>query len=380
VRAEGEITGLRHDEHLQFDECTFAVTVEDPQIPEVDGRLYHCRDDIDKQNASFVKPYRVCGGTDLTWIPHPQYIHTHGYDVAGVHESTKQCCTDQFDAEHECVPVTTDLVSVKPLASYCRPKPGAEAAAEVVEEDTTEATALPETTEEEVEDAEGTVLPEAYDVCAEYEGATALRGCRNCEAFFPERVPKCMSCGGDCASTACKGGKQNYTECVGSAAFLGCHLRCMGGGHENAVQEEGMSQCAAYANLGPRAVKGCAKCTVLHADNVEKCMGCGAVCNRKVCGDDSPEDCDKDKYKACHSYCMEAEVGPDAEAANPLTVKPPLSLHGSSETENFAACGSECDASVCGGNDSSTASNLDCAKTEAYRTCRRSCMERNGLI
>ena len=37
VRAEGEITGLRHDEHLQFDECTFAVTVEDPQIPEVDG-------------------------------------------------------------------------------------------------------------------------------------------------------------------------------------------------------------------------------------------------------------------------------------------------------------------------------------------------------
>jgi len=123
VRADGEITGKRHDEHLQFDECSFSVTVEDPQIPEVDGRLYHCKDDIDKANASFVKPYRVCGGTDLTWTPHPQYIHTHGYDVAGVHAASKECCTDQFDVEHECVPVTTDLVAVEPLASYCKPKP-----------------------------------------------------------------------------------------------------------------------------------------------------------------------------------------------------------------------------------------------------------------
>jgi len=123
VRAEGEITGLRHDEHLQFDECTFAVTVEDPQIPEVDGRLYRCMDDIDTTDSSFVKPYRVCGGTDLTWTPHAEYIHTHGYDVAGVHDTDKQCCTDQFDVEHVCVPVTTDLVSVKPLASYCKPKP-----------------------------------------------------------------------------------------------------------------------------------------------------------------------------------------------------------------------------------------------------------------
>jgi hypothetical protein len=122
VRADGEITGTRHDEHLQFDECSFAVTVEDPQIPEVDGRLYHCKDDVDKSDPSFVKPYRVCGGTDLTWTPHATYIHTHGYDVSGVHDASKGCCTDQFDVEHECVPVETDLVSVKPLASYCKPK------------------------------------------------------------------------------------------------------------------------------------------------------------------------------------------------------------------------------------------------------------------
>merc|ERR1719440_2318629 len=59
---------------------------------------------------------------DLTWTPHATYIHTHGYDVSGVHEASKECCTDQFDVEHECVPVETDLVSVKPLASYCKPK------------------------------------------------------------------------------------------------------------------------------------------------------------------------------------------------------------------------------------------------------------------
>merc|ERR1719389_491046 len=159
VRAEGEITGLRHDEHLQFDECTFAVTVEDPQIPEVDGRLYHCKDDIDKSDPSFVKPYRVCGGVDLTWTPHSTYIHTHGYDVAGVHDADKECCTDQFDVEHECVPVETDLVPVKPLASYCKPK--AEAKAEVEEK------AVEETAEEEVlptavvEEAEIATTPEA---------------------------------------------------------------------------------------------------------------------------------------------------------------------------------------------------------------------------
>jgi hypothetical protein len=159
VRADGEITGNRHDEHLQFDECTFTVTVEDPQIPEVDGRLYHCKDDIDKSDASFVKPYRVCGGVDLTWTPHSTYIHTHGYDVAGVHDASKECCTDQFDVDHECVPVETDLVSVKPLASYCKPK--AEAKAEVEEK------AVEETAEEEVlptavvEEAEIATTPEA---------------------------------------------------------------------------------------------------------------------------------------------------------------------------------------------------------------------------
>merc|ERR1719146_537038 len=81
---------------------------------------------------------------DLTWTPHATYIHTHGYDVSGVHEATKECCTDQFDVEHECVPVETDLVSVKPLASYRKPKAAkAEAEAETTEETTVEEEAVP---------------------------------------------------------------------------------------------------------------------------------------------------------------------------------------------------------------------------------------------
>jgi len=181
VRAEGEITGLRHDEHLQFDECTFAVIVEDPQIPEVDGRLYHCKEDIDKTNPDFVKPYRVCGGTDLTWTPHATYIHTHGYDVSGVHEASKECCTDQFDVEHECVPVETDLVSVKPLASYCKPK-----AAKVEAEEAAEEAAAPEelptvAVDEEEEEEVATFAP-AAELVQTATAAACPAACSACSA------------------------------------------------------------------------------------------------------------------------------------------------------------------------------------------------------
>jgi hypothetical protein len=122
VHAAGEITGERHDEHLQFDECTFSVTVKDPQRPDVDGRLFRCKEsNVTNQLAPPAKPYRVCGGLDLLWEPHPQYVHTHGYDVAGVKETSLECCTDEFSIEHECVPVETD-VAVTPQASYCKPK------------------------------------------------------------------------------------------------------------------------------------------------------------------------------------------------------------------------------------------------------------------
>jgi hypothetical protein len=177
VRADGEITGLRHDEHLQFDECTFAITVEDPQIPEVDGRLYHCKDDVDKTSPSFVKPYRVCGGTDLTWTPHATYIHTHGYDVAGVHDASKECCTDQFDVEHECVPVETDVVSVKPLASYCKPK--APAPEEEAVEEKTEEAAVPTVV---AEDETLATTPEPEAAPLSLAAAACPAACSACSA------------------------------------------------------------------------------------------------------------------------------------------------------------------------------------------------------
>jgi len=121
VHANGEITGKRADEHLMFDECIFNVTVKDPQRPEVDGRLYRCKDsEVDQ--TKFAMPFRVCNGTDLEWIPHPEYIHTHGYDITGTHKTSLECCTSEEGIEHTCKKVTTP-VDVEPLVSYCAPKP-----------------------------------------------------------------------------------------------------------------------------------------------------------------------------------------------------------------------------------------------------------------
>jgi len=119
VRANGEITGTRVDEHLMFDECSFNVTIMDPQRPEVDGRLYRCKHEIDQ--AHYAMPFRVCNGSDVSWMPHPEYIHTHGFDVLGVHDVSLKCCTSELDVEHVCKPVPTPE-GVEPLSSYCIPK------------------------------------------------------------------------------------------------------------------------------------------------------------------------------------------------------------------------------------------------------------------
>jgi hypothetical protein len=121
VHADGEITGKRADEHLMFDECIFNVTVKDPQRPEVDGRLYRCRED-QLDHSHFAMPFRVCEGPDLAWVPHPKYIHTHGYDIIGTHPTSLECCTSEEGVDHVCTKVTTP-VDVEPLVSYCKPKP-----------------------------------------------------------------------------------------------------------------------------------------------------------------------------------------------------------------------------------------------------------------
>ena len=120
VHANGEITGKRADEHLMFDECIFNITIKDPQRPEVDGRLYRCRED-QQDHAEYAEPYRVCEGPDLAWTPHAEYIHTHGFDVSGTNPTSLKCCTSELDVEHECTKVTTP-VDVEPLVSYCTPK------------------------------------------------------------------------------------------------------------------------------------------------------------------------------------------------------------------------------------------------------------------
>jgi hypothetical protein len=119
VRAEGNVSG--HDTHLMYDECTFFVTVEDMQKPLLDGRLYRCMDE-NVDLTMYAPPYRVCSGTDLDWKPHDgsTYFATHGYSVEGVLSKNLQCCRDENDVRHECVPVKTS-VDVAPLASYCVP-------------------------------------------------------------------------------------------------------------------------------------------------------------------------------------------------------------------------------------------------------------------
>jgi hypothetical protein len=124
VKATGEITGNRKDEHLMFDECTFVVTVEDPQIPKIDGRMYRCKDSnrgdaegLHSLTKPVAKPYEVCSGLALDWIPHRAYVDTHHYDVKYVVERNFRCCRSEMKVDHVCKPVPGTNTS-----SYCVPE------------------------------------------------------------------------------------------------------------------------------------------------------------------------------------------------------------------------------------------------------------------
>jgi hypothetical protein len=123
VKATGEITGDRKDEHLMFDECTFLVTVTDPQIPKVDGRMYRCKDSnradamgLYSMNKLPAKPYEVCGGIALDWMPHSAYVETHHYDVKYAVTRDMECCRSEMRVNHVCMPVPGTNKS-----SYCVP-------------------------------------------------------------------------------------------------------------------------------------------------------------------------------------------------------------------------------------------------------------------
>jgi len=122
VRAQGEITGTRKYEDQMFDECTFTVTVTDPQIPKVDGRMYRCKDSnrfegIGAFTRQSAKPYEVCGGIALDWMPHNAYVETHHYDVQYAVTRDYDCCRSELKVNHVCKPVPgTDK------SSYCVPE------------------------------------------------------------------------------------------------------------------------------------------------------------------------------------------------------------------------------------------------------------------
>jgi len=113
VNATGAVTGTRVDEHLQFDECTFQVTVTDPFDPKVDGREYRCKN----PESTDVKPYRICDGPDLSVHLHQTYLSTFGYDTIGVlPKASLSCCESEDDTLHECVEVPGSSKN-----KYCKP-------------------------------------------------------------------------------------------------------------------------------------------------------------------------------------------------------------------------------------------------------------------
>merc|ERR550514_84933 len=126
VKATGEITGERKYEQLMFDECTFTVTVTDPQIPKVDGRMYRCKDSNRGDAMGIMsmhgkqppaKPYEVCGGLALDWMPHDAYVETHHYDVKYSVTRDYRCCRSEMGVDHSCKPVPGTKKS-----SYCAPE------------------------------------------------------------------------------------------------------------------------------------------------------------------------------------------------------------------------------------------------------------------
>jgi len=147
VKATGEITGTRTEEEDQSDECTFKVTVHDPQRPDVDGRHFRCSETTDA-SAKLVEPYGVCDGTDIVASFHEGYEDTGGYDLTGVAaKSGLGCCADEHGhtgyeckaSGHStyfkyCQPATAPVESVEACdAGPWAPKPAAPEKAQISE-------------------------------------------------------------------------------------------------------------------------------------------------------------------------------------------------------------------------------------------------------
>jgi len=116
VHATGEITGNRTREEDQSDECTFNVTVTDPESPKVDGSMFRC----DSANMALgVAPYSQCGGKKVLVKLYPTYLDTHGYEVIGTAEESKECCTSEEEVKHVCTAVPGAEGSSP--AQYCTP-------------------------------------------------------------------------------------------------------------------------------------------------------------------------------------------------------------------------------------------------------------------
>jgi hypothetical protein len=114
VHAKGEVGNNKIDEHLKFAECSFSVTILDPQVPEVDGRLYRCGPN---SSPVAVAPFDVCDGPSLTYQFHEGYPTTGAYSILGrIDLHDKPCCTSEHDIAHECV-----LVPGSSKVSYCAP-------------------------------------------------------------------------------------------------------------------------------------------------------------------------------------------------------------------------------------------------------------------
>jgi hypothetical protein len=91
------VTARAEGEKGEFDECVFAVTIEDPQRPSVDGRHYRCG------AAGDVEPWGVCSGTDLVVAKHEGYLTTGGYDIRGTQKKKDLvCCDDEHGTKYHC--------------------------------------------------------------------------------------------------------------------------------------------------------------------------------------------------------------------------------------------------------------------------------------
>lgn len=113
VNATGAQTGTRVDEHLMYDECTFVVTVNDPQPPLVDGQKYRCKSAV----AEEIMPFRICDGPEVTTVLESTYMDTFGYETTGVvNRAGYSCCESEESTLHECVAVPGSTHN-----KYCKP-------------------------------------------------------------------------------------------------------------------------------------------------------------------------------------------------------------------------------------------------------------------